>query len=81
MSLTMNVHECPKCGGSIERKNFAERRFVDRVDKFLRCEFCGYGIECSQYHSGELYALDFQERTEPVSYGKFLQRLESARVA
>lgn len=79
--LKTEIHECPRCSGAISRESYAEKRVDDRTDKYLRCEFCGYGVEVSQYDSGEVYAVDFQERTEPVNYGKFLQRLESARVA
>ena len=79
--LKIDIQECPKCGGCIERNDFAEVRSPDRVLKMLWCEFCGVGFEAEFYDDGYVFALDYQMRTEPVNVGRFLQRLADARAA
>jgi len=79
--LDQKIHECPRCESPVPREHFASRKLEHRVDEFLYCEFCGYGVELSRYPDDGVFALDFQEKTEPVNFGKFLQRLELARVA
>ena len=85
--LDETLHDCPRCDSPVPREHYARTRVrardlcSSRTDEFLWCEFCGYGIEVSRYPDGEVFAVDFQERTEPVNFGKFLQRLELARVA
>ena len=79
--LSDRTYECPRCGGAIDLENFSEVRLDDRIDRFLRCEHCDVGWESSQYANGDLYVLDYHERTEPVNFGKFVQRLEDARAA
>lgn len=73
--------DCPRCGGRIAQDDCVQVRRPDCVEDYLHCEFCGYGIERAVYDGGDVLLLDYQRRTEPVCYGKFLQRLESARVA
>jgi len=79
--LRVELHQCPQCEGVIDRQHFAQVEFVDRVDEHLYCDFCGRGWEVSRYRDGDFFVLDFNERTEPINFGKFLQRLEDARVA
>ena len=79
--MTTALQECPRCGGAINRENFAVVEHSDRIDRFMACEFCCVGWEWSEYPDGEVQPLDFHERTEPRAFGKFLQRLEDARAA
>lgn len=75
------IQQCPRCEGAINRENHAVVEHEDRVDHFMVCDFCCVGWEWSQYEGGEIQPLDFQEKTEPRAFGKFLQRLEDARAA
>jgi endogenous inhibitor of DNA gyrase (YacG/DUF329 family) len=79
--LTHELHECPRCESPVPREDYARVRIDDRTDEFMHCPFCGYGLEVSRYSDGAIYVLDYQERTEPVNFGRFLQRLEDARAA
>jgi hypothetical protein len=79
--MRSETHSCPICGGAVNVEHYAVTRQPDREDRFLYCEFCERGFECSLYPDGDVLALDFVRRTEPVNFGKFLQRLEDARAA
>ena len=79
--LATEIQHCPRCGGAINRENNVTAKRDHYDDRFLHCEFCGVGWESSVYADGDWSMLDFNERTEPVQFGKFLQRLEAARVA
>lgn len=79
--LDATVHCCPRCGGAIAREAYATRRLPDRVDQFMLCEFCGIGFERSLYPDGDIFALEYHERLEPVCFGKFCQRLADAHAA
>jgi len=78
----LNVQQqCPRCSGAIPREHATKVVFEDCVDTFLFCDFCGYGLEMTVFPDGTILPLEFFERTEPRCFGKFLQRLEDARVA
>ena len=79
--LRRDLQTCPHCDGTIPREDFVTAQFPGREDTFIYCEFCGIGQEISVYDDGQVLPLDYHERTEPVAFGKFLQRLEDARVA
>ena len=79
--LSSILHECPRCTGAIDRENFATESHEDHRVEFLYCEFCGYGTEVIVGLDGELFPLDYQHRTEPREFAKFLDRLEAARAA
>ncbi len=80
------IQMCPNCDGAINVEDNVEVRIVvdgalDRTDRFVVCDFCGIGKEKSIYPNGHSLMLDFHRKTEPTQYGKFLGRLEAARVA
>ena len=79
--LTCDIHFCPCCEGAIHPENYAVVRFEDRVDTYMYCEFCHWGLERTAYEDGDVFQLDFRQRTEPVNFDRFLERLEEARVA
>ena len=79
--LALDLQNCPRCGGVIAREHHAIARHSDRIDHWLHCDFCGIGWETSEYSDGDILALDYRRRTEPVAFGRFLQRLEDARCA
>ena len=80
-------HQCPNCHGFVDVENFVQARVVNpsthevRTDEFLYCEFCERGYERSVYADGSVYPLEYIHKTEPVNFGKFLQRMEDARAA
>ena len=79
--LAHDLHECPRCESPVARDCYARKPCDGCVEEFLHCDFCGYGLEVARYPDGAVYVLDYQERTEPVNFGRFLQRLENARAA
>ena len=79
--LKIDLQDCPKCGGCIDRRNFTEVRGIDRVTKMLYCDFCDVGYEAEFYDDGYVFALHYSARTEPKNLGRFLQRLADARAA
>ena len=81
MSLLVELQECPRCGGTIPRQDLVRQELPDRVDWYCLCEFCGAGIELSEYPDGTIFPLTYHARTEPDCFAKFLQRLAEARVA
>ena len=79
--LLTPIHECPQCGSALPREDCPVVKVPGRETHYFNCEFCGFGIELDLYPDGEIFYLDFYERTEPKNYGKFLQRLKDARAA
>lgn len=79
--LVSGIHCCPRCDGAVDRKHHTMVKVADRVDRFLYCAFCGLGWETSTYDDGDIFVLDHVEKTEPVDFGNFLQRLEAALAA
>jgi len=76
-----SLQQCPQCGGAIASHHYTEQRYDTHVDRFLHCDHCDLVVECSDYHDGTRYRLDYHARTEPINYGKALARLEAASLA
>jgi len=78
---------CPRCQGAIPREHYVQALPDDfgYFESRLYCEFCGLGLETLwQLRDGEPYeefSLTVFGDSEPVNFGKFLQRLEDTRAA
>ena len=81
LMLRVELYECHRCGGLIPRENCAVVRHADHVDRYFYCDFCRIGWEVAEYPDGDVLALDFHERTEPLNFQRFLDRLRDARAA
>ena len=79
--LIVEIQECPKCGGAVDAEHVAVVELEDRRDEFFLCAFCGYGIEQSVYRDNTVQRLDFVERTEPIQFALFVERLRKAVAA
>ncbi len=79
--LVMETHHCPECGGAIAREYYAVITADERKTSYLYCDFCDVVWETAIYAGSEVFAVDYRARTEPVNFGKALQRLEDARLA
>jgi hypothetical protein len=79
--MTVDISTCPNCGGAIPREHSAEIRTHWYTETLIYCEFCERGWEFSASRDGEFLSLDYHARTEPVNFGRFLERLDRARVA
>ncbi len=79
--LSDKTFECPRCQGAIARENFAVRRNDYFIERYLLCDFCGYGVETTECGDGEVFTVDYLARTEPKNFQRFLDRLADARAA
>ncbi|HUU84753.1 MAG TPA: hypothetical protein VM243_14730 [Phycisphaerae bacterium] len=79
--IAASPHYCPVCEELLNRENCTIAHLIDRDRLTLLCEHCGIGWEIETYIDGELFALDFRQRTEPDSFRRFVARLEDSRAA
>jgi len=76
------IQQCSRCHGLIARENFAVIDKPACVETLLLCEHCDCGVEAVfEKVDGDLrlaFHVDYQQRTEPVNFGRFIQRLRDA---
>lgn len=79
-----NIQCCHLCGGALPRENVVIHEHANGdCETWTDCEFCDVGREAlfSEDSAGRRYLVttqDYRARTEPISYGKFKQRMEDA---
>jgi len=79
--LLTELQHCPCCTGALNREHATVELREGFETRFLYCEHCEQGFEIDTYKDGTVHALHFICRTEPIAFGKFLQRLETAASA
>jgi hypothetical protein len=79
--LTQVIHDCPRCDGSFDMENVAHIDHGDYADWYFLCEFCGHGWLVSLWPPAERFVLEYNQRTEPANYRRFVAELETARAA
>ena len=78
---------CPRCEGAIAREHYVQLPPDEDgyFETLLYCPFCGFGLESRwKLIDGqpiEDFSLTLFAATEPINFGKFLQRLEDSRAA
>lgn len=75
------IQQCPHCNGAIPREEFVTAELDDREIVFQHCTFCQIVTETEKYDDGQVFALDYHQRTEPKSYSNCLIRMDEARAA
>ena len=79
--LSPNPQQCPICTGAINRENSTVVHLLDRTVEAMLCEYCKIAWLVETYEDGEVFSLEFHERTEPACFEKFVEELEDARAA
>jgi hypothetical protein len=78
---TVNVQECPRCGGAIDIENHAIEPGDAYETHLIYCTFCSLGVEAFVCTDGRLFPVQYERRYEPTLFDDFLKRLEGARAA
>lgn len=80
MPLMAEIQMCPQCECPLNRENVVVVPCENHIKIWLYCEFCNKGWEIERWPDGYFLKLDYQARTEPANFARFMERFTKARL-